>query len=195
MARLRCDFLFASARKFLRGPRGIGFLCLSDDVLARGLAPTFPDLRAATWTAPDDFQLANGARRFETWEFAYALVLGLGAAADYARTVGVADGGGYAAHLAESLRARFRDRSGARVLDRAPTLSAIVTIAFDAFPAEQIVPRLREEAINTSSTRVDYPTLDEARRAAGSAVRISPHYYNTARDIDAVTFALEEFLS
>jgi selenocysteine lyase/cysteine desulfurase len=194
MARLRCDFLFASARKFLRGPRGIGFLAVSDLALDRGVAPTFPDLRAARWTAPDGFALADDARRFETWEFAFALVLGLGAAADYARTAGIEQAGAYAAALADRLRARFRDESGAHVLDRAPTLSAIVTIAFDATPADRIVPILREQAINTSVTRVDYPTLDEARRAAGSAVRISPHYYNTTRDIDAAIFALEEFL-
>jgi selenocysteine lyase/cysteine desulfurase len=194
MKRLRCDFLFASARKFLRGPRGIGFLALSDAALDRGTAPTFPDLRAARWTAPDAFELTDDARRFETWEFAFALVLGLGAAAEYARTAGIDAAGSYAAALADRLRARFHDQPGAHVLDRAPTLSAIVTVAFDSMPAEQIAPRLREQAINTSVTRVDYPTVDDVRRAAGSALRISPHYYNTARDIEAAIFALEEFL-
>jgi selenocysteine lyase/cysteine desulfurase len=190
---LKCDFLFASARKFLRGPRGIGFLYVSDDALARGVAPTYPDLHGARWTGENAFDLVPSARRFETWEFAFALVLGLGAAARYAHDVGIAVAGGYSAALAQRLRDAFAGRAGARVLDRAPRLSAITTIAFDGTPAEAIVRSLREQAINTSSTTVDYPTMDAARRAAGVAVRISPHYYNTARDVDAAIFALEEF--
>src|SRR2546428_9027012 len=46
------------------------------------------DMRGADWTDPDAFRLADGARRFENWEFAYALVSGLGAAARYALAVG-----------------------------------------------------------------------------------------------------------
>src|SRR5438552_509816 len=34
---LKCDFLGGTARKFLRGPRGIGFLYVSDRMLERGL--------------------------------------------------------------------------------------------------------------------------------------------------------------
>src|SRR5690606_37144910 len=75
---LRCDFLFASARKFLRGPRGIGFLYVSDGALARGVTPMYPDLHAARWTGELAFEPAENSRRFETWEFAFALVLGLG---------------------------------------------------------------------------------------------------------------------
>src|SRR2546422_7559 len=81
---LRCDFLAGTGRKFLRGPRGIGFLYVSDRMLERGAFPLFLDMRGADWTDPDAFRLADGARRFENWEFAYALVAGLGAAARYA---------------------------------------------------------------------------------------------------------------
>lgn len=194
VAGLQCDFLFASARKFVRGPRGIGFLYVSDRALARGVAPTCPDMRGAEWTGVDTFEPVQGARRFETWEFAYALVLGLGAAARYSLDTGVAEAGAYAASLAARLRDRFRDEPRVQVLDRGDCLSAIVTLAFDGSAPEAIVSRLREQAINTSITRVDYPTLDAPRRAAGAAVRISPHYYNTVRDIDSAIFALEEFL-
>src|SRR5438445_3622479 len=85
---LRCDFLAATGRKFLRGPRGIGFLYVSDRMLERGAFPLFLDMRGADWIDPDAFRLSDGARRFENWEFAYALIVGLGAAARYALAAG-----------------------------------------------------------------------------------------------------------
>src|SRR6184192_4250743 len=85
---LKCDFLGGTARKFLRGPRGIGFLYVSDRMLERGAFPLFVDMRGADWTDPDAFKLADGARRFENWEFAHALVAGVCEAARYALAVG-----------------------------------------------------------------------------------------------------------
>src|SRR5690349_15300886 len=39
VTRLRCDYLSATARKFMRGPRGIGFMYASDRALERGDHP------------------------------------------------------------------------------------------------------------------------------------------------------------
>ncbi|MGH7537111.1 MAG: aminotransferase class V-fold PLP-dependent enzyme [Gemmatimonadales bacterium] len=97
---LRCDYLAATARKFLRGPRGIGFLYVADRALARGDYPLLVDMRGADWTADEAFRLADGARRFENWEFAYALVLGMGAAVRYALEVGIETAGRRASELA-----------------------------------------------------------------------------------------------
>jgi selenocysteine lyase/cysteine desulfurase len=190
---LHCDFLCATARKFLRGPRGIGFLYVSDATLDRGRAPLWVDMRGARWTAADAYELAETARRFENWEFAYALVLGMGAAARYALDVGVGPAGAYAADLARRVRDGVAAMPGARVLDRGPALSAIATVAFDGHDAGTIVERLREQAINTSATYREYAVLDMDDKRAASAVRISPHYYNTARDVDTLLFGLEEF--
>ena len=86
-----CDYLAGTARKFLRGPRGIGFLYVSDRALAAGAYPLLVDMHGATWTDPDRFELTPDARRFESWEISSALVLGLGAAARYALDVGRRD--------------------------------------------------------------------------------------------------------
>src|SRR3990172_2301842 len=118
---LRCDFLSATARKFLRGPRGIGFLVVSDRALARGVHPLLVDMRGAAWTAADAFVLADDARRFEQWEFAYALVLGLGAAARYAFDAGVERTGARAHGLAAAARRRLPAIPGVRALDGAVT--------------------------------------------------------------------------
>ncbi|HUF49921.1 MAG TPA: aminotransferase class V-fold PLP-dependent enzyme [Longimicrobiales bacterium] len=191
--RLKCDFLSATARKFLRGPRGIGFLHVSDRMLQRQAAPLWIDMRGARWTEADEYELADSARRFENWEFAYALVVGLGAAARYALKCDVAVAGAYAAQLASYARDRLTAMPRARVLDRGERLAAIVTVEIEGHDAATVVERLREEAINTSATFRDYAVLDMDDKRARSALRISPHYYNTRREIDILLSALEEF--
>jgi selenocysteine lyase/cysteine desulfurase len=192
---LHCDFLSATARKFLRGPRGVGFLYVSDRALARNRHPLFIDMRGAEWCDDNDFRLAPGARRFENWEFAYALLLGMGEAAVCAMRAGVAEAGAYAAQLAAGLRSRLARMPGVRVLDRGKEKCAIVTAEFESTPAPVIVSRLREQAINTSSTVRQWAVIDMKDKNAHTAVRISPHYYNTQREIDIALGALEEFAS
>jgi len=191
---LHCDFLSATARKFLRGPRGVGFLYVSDDALGRGDHPLYIDMRGAAWLDDDEYRMIADARRFENWEFAYALVLGMGRAARYANEIGVERAGAYAAGLADRLRDRLSALDGVRVLDRGAARCAIVTAEFRDHPAHEIVDRLREEAINTSATTREYAVIDMKEKQAATAVRISPHYYNTERELRILLSALEEFV-
>jgi len=190
VSRLRCDFLSATARKFLRGPRGIGFLYVSDRALADGRAPLYVDMRGAGWVAADDYRLAGDATRFENWEFAYALLLGLGEAARYALAVGVEEAGRRALELAAYTRERLGALDGMRVLDRGARLCAIVTAQVGALDAREVVAELRGWGINTSATTRDVALLDMDAKGASSAVRISPHYYNTRQEIDIAVGAL-----
>jgi len=190
---LRCDYLAATGRKFLRGPRGIGFLYASDRTLERGAFPLFVDMRGADWTDPDAFRLADGARRFENWEFAYALVLALGEAARYALAVGSA-GGERAGALAADLRQRLAALPGVRVLDRGRELCAIVTIDVRGYDAADLKLRLRERGVNTSSSDRDDGVLDMDEKRATTVLRFSPHYYNTEDEIAAAVQTLAELI-
>jgi len=187
---LRCTFLSATARKFLRGPRGVGFLYVSDAALADGRAPLYVDMRGARWLAADDYALTEDATRFENWEFAYALLLGLGEAARYALQVGVAQAGERAAHLAALARVRLAASDGVRVLDRGGRLCAIVTAEVAGVPAQDVVRELREWGINTSVTSRETALLDMDDKRATAAVRISPHYYNTEKEIETAVAAV-----
>lgn len=188
--RLRCDFLSATARKFLRGPRGIGFLHVSNSALERGLFPLYIDMRGALWTTADTFALTPDARRFENWEFANALVLGLGAAAQYAAEVGVERGGRRARALAARLRAALAAQPGVRVLDRGVDLAAIVTAEIDGRDAPTLVRELRARGINTSAALRDYAVIDMDDKRATTAIRLSPHYYNTEAELDVAVEAI-----
>jgi selenocysteine lyase/cysteine desulfurase len=186
---LRCDFLAATGRKFLRGPRGIGFLYVSDRLLERGAFPLFPDMRGADWTDPDAFRLADGARRFENSEFAYALIVGLGAAARYALAAGQA-GRERAWRLAALLRERLDTVPEGRVLDRGRERCAIVTLDIRGRDAGELALRLRERGINTSSADRKSGVLDMDDKRAATVLRFSPHYYNTEDELDAAVAAL-----
>ncbi len=191
VARLRCDFLSATGRKFLRGPRGIGFLYVSDRALQRGDHPLYIDMRGADWITADTFELTPDARRFENWEFAYALVLGLGEAARYALSVDVGRGGRRARELATTLRTKLAALPGYRVLDRGKDLAAIVTAAVSGWDAPALVTALRQRGINTSASLGAYAVIDMAEKNAKSALRISPHYYNTEAELDVLIDALK----
>lgn len=192
VARLKCDYLSVTARKFLRGPRGIGFMYASDRALARGDHPLFVDMRGAAWVEADRYELAESARRFEDWEFPYALVLGLGEAARYARTVGLDIAERRAFALAAYARERLAAIPGARVLDRGRVRCAIVTVTLRDLNATDLVAALRARRINTSASLRWYGILDFDAKGVESAVRISPHYYNTVDEIDVLTGALSE---
>ncbi|MBW3552159.1 MAG: aminotransferase class V-fold PLP-dependent enzyme [Gemmatimonadetes bacterium] len=191
---LRCDFLAGTGRKFLRGPRGTGFLYVSDRALAAGHKPLFLDMRGADWVGADLYELRADARRFENWEFAYALLMGLGEAAWYARGVGVATAWERARALALRVRRRLEEIDGIRVLDRGAELCAIVTAEVEGRAAGDVVVSLREQGINTSAIDRVSAVIDMDEKGAATALRISPHYYNTEAEIDAALAALESLV-
>lgn len=189
-----CDYLAGAARKFLRGPRGIGFLYVSDQAIEAGAHPLLVDMHGATWTDPDRFELTPDARRFESWEIAFALVLGLGAAARYALGVGLETARDRSRALAEYARARLGELPGVRVLDRGAERCAIVTVDPAGRPGAAIKLALRARGINTSSPGRDDAVIDMDEKGVQSAIRISPHYYNTAEEIDRAVGALGELI-
>lgn len=190
--RLRCDYLSVTARKFLRGPRGIGFLFASDRALARGDHPLFVDMRGAKWTGANEYAVAESAVRYEDWEFAYALVLGLGAAVRYASQVGIDTARARSWSLARELRSELAALDGVRVLDRGNQQSAIVTADIAGIDATNLVSELRKRGINTAASLAWYGLLDFSARGVLSAIRISPHYYNTNEEILVAVGAIDE---
>jgi selenocysteine lyase/cysteine desulfurase len=191
VAAIGCDFLSATSRKFMRGPRGSGFLYVSRRVLDAGLEPLFPDLHGATWTDADAYTVRGDARRFENWEFAYALVLGTGAAARYAMEIGIPEIAARTAALAALARERL-SAAGFRVLDRGPRLCGIVTVEIPGREPEAFQAALHERRINTSVSTRAYALLDFDQKGVAWALRLSPHYYNTDDEIGAAVGVIAE---
>ena len=180
VAAIGCDMLSTTGRKYLRGPRGTGFLYVRGDILDR-LEPPFLDLQAARWVEPDRYEMRPDARRFENWERNVAGQLGLGAAVDYALGWGLADIAGRIERLAADLRGRLAEIPGVSVRDRGRRPCGIVTFTVEGKPAPGIVATLRARRINCHSSG---PSLVEARAGQlPDLVRASVHYYNTEEEV------------
>jgi selenocysteine lyase/cysteine desulfurase len=184
-----CDMLAATSRKFLRGPRGMGFLYVRRD-LADGLEPPFVDYRSARWTSRNEYVLEEGARRFENWETNVAAKLGLGAAVDYALSWGLDAIEARVVPLAEELRAGLAAAPGVTVHDPGPRRSGIVTFTVAGRDPSAVEADLRARRINVSVSDVAYHRLGLESRGLGSVVRASVHYYNTEAEVDALVDAV-----
>ena len=201
VAAIGCDYLAGTSRKFLRGPRGIGFLVAADRVLEAGAYPLLVDMHGADWAAPDRFELTPDARRFESWEIAQALVQ-LGelvgvtrAAVRYALdTVGIETARDRAWALAAYARERLAELPGVRVLDRGAERCAIVTVDPAGRSGPELKLALRQRGINVSSPSREDAVSDMDEKGVSSALRISPHYYNTAAEVDMAVATLGELL-
>ena len=192
---IQCDFLTATARKFLRGPRGSGFLYVSDRMLEQQLAPLFVDMSGASWTGEDSYQIVDTAKRFENWEFAWAQVLGTGAAADYAISVGVDNIRVRVEGLVRQLREGLSSVDKVRVLGNDEELCGIVTVTVDGYDPYAMVSALRAQGINVSAQGREYAVIDYDKKNVVSALRISPNYYNTGSEIDQVVAAIDSVSS
>ena len=187
--RIGCDMLTATGRKFLRAPRGTGFLYVRRDFLDQ-LEPPFLDLHAATWTAPDRYEVRPDARRFENWETNYAAKIGLGVAVDYALSWGLEPIQARVTGLADRLRHQLSSRDGVHVHDQGVRRCGIVTFTIDGVPAEDVERRLHEDRVNVSVSLVEYARLDLQHRALPDLVRASVHYYNTDDELEQLVSAL-----
>jgi cysteine desulfurase/selenocysteine lyase len=189
VAAIGCDLLMTTGRKFLRGPRGTGLLYVSP-ALRAVLRPPHPDVRGAQWTSDEGYDVTAGARRYETWEAAHALRLGLGAALTEALGVGVERIGGYTSGLAARLRAALGAVPGVRLADPPAAGGAIVTFVYDGEKPQDTVRRLRAAGVHVVPVPASHGQWDLGRRGLPAVVRASVHVYNNDDDIDAFTTAL-----
>lgn len=180
---LNCDVLTATGRKFLRGPRGIGFLYIRRALL-QDLEPAMIDHFAAPWTSRGAYTLRKDARRFETWEHSYANVLGLGAAVDYALDLGLDQIGERTRCLSDHLRAGLRQRPEVVLRDLGRTPSAIVSFTLNGIAAQDFAAEAKARGVIVGTSNPSSTRLDAEARALPELVRAAPHYFNTEDEVE-----------
>lgn len=188
---LGCDILSGTGRKFLRGPRGTGFLYVRRNLLDR-LDPPFMADHAATWCADDRYAVRQDARKFETPECSFAARIGLGLAVDYALDLTLARIWDRVTALADALRFALEEIPGVQLHDTGQVRCGIVTFSLDVIPAEEVQASLASRAINTTVSSREDTRLDMAPRGLNQIVRASVHYYNTEAEIEVFTTAVHD---
>jgi selenocysteine lyase/cysteine desulfurase len=184
-----CDLLSATSRKFLRGPRGAGFLYVRAAILDR-LEPSVLDLHGARWESIDRYVMRPDARRFELWERSPALALGMAEAAAYAMQVGLDEIWERVALLGGLLRTALAAVHGVVVHDVGSVQGAIVTFTLEGREAHEVKAALREQAINVSVVMPGSARFDMEERGLSDLVRASVHYFNTEQEIERLVGAL-----
>jgi cysteine desulfurase/selenocysteine lyase len=180
---LGCDMLSATGRKYLRGPRGTGFLYVRRPWIER-LEPPLLDLHAARLTGAYAFEIRRDARRFENWESFVAGKIGLGVAVDYALDLGLEAIQTRVTGLAERLRAQLADIHGVIVRDKGRARCGIVTFALAGETPVAFKARAHAAGANCWTSPLEYTRFDMAERGLESVVRASVHYYNTEDEVD-----------
>jgi cysteine desulfurase/selenocysteine lyase len=178
------DLIAAGGQKWLLGPEGQGAAFISSKLLDR-LNP-----RVYSWRSIRDFMnfdsyrldLRTGADRFEGGTPNWPGVIGLGAALELIHAVGPAN---IAARVEALTQQLINALTGLPVRTITPRAwrdrAGIVSFVPDGIPAETLRQRLLVEGIVCSARR--------------DVLRISPHFYNTAEEIDELIAALRSILS
>ncbi|MEV0738723.1 N-methyl-L-tryptophan oxidase [Streptomyces sp. NPDC050549] len=193
MGAIGCDLLIGTGRKFLRGPRGTGLLAVRRPLLDR-LAPEAPDVRGARWTAERSWELVPDAKRFELWEAAHALRLGLGAALTDLGALGVDTVARHLAALATTLRERLSALPGVHVTDPPAAGGAIVTFVVDGLDASEVQRQLAYRRVHLIAVPAGHGRWDMDHRGLTKVVRASVHVYNDEDDLDALVEAVREIV-
>ncbi|MBT2227861.1 FAD-dependent oxidoreductase [Nonomuraea sp. NEAU-A123] len=180
-----CDIVVATGRKFLRGPRGTGLLYVSPR-MREVMRPSAPDVRGARWVADQSFDLAHDARRYETWEAAHALRLGLGVALAEALELGVDRIQERIGRLADRLRRGLESLPGVRLADPPGAGCGIVTFVREGQEPAQTARELRAARFHLVSVPAAHGQWDLGRRGLPAVVRASAHVYNNEDDVDAL---------
>ena len=184
-----CSVLTASSRKFLRGPRGVGFLYVRRSVIDR-MHPWNLDLRSASWVDAERYEPRRDTRKFEQYESVIAARLGMGAAVDHALSWGVPAIAERVALLTGRLRDRLRALPGVELHDKGTRVNAITTCSIAGVSATEVSRRLRSQAINTSVVLPGQARHDLPHRGLGELLRISLHYTTTDDELERAAAAI-----
>ena len=190
---LGCDMLSATGRKYLRGPRGTGFLYVRRAILEQ-LDPPFLDLHAAEWVSPHRYEIRPDARRFENWETNYAGKIGLGVAVDYANHLGLDTIWRRVKNLAYQLRSQLTTLPDVIVRDRGITQCGIVTFTIEGHDPKEIQRELATSNINVSVAMRNGALLDMDARKLTSVIRSSVHYYNSEEEVERFCQQIEAMI-
>lgn len=185
-----CDMLAVTGRKYLRGPRGCGFLYVRKQMLEK-LRLSYFDGRTVTSINEQGFIVRPDARRFEWYEKNPAVILGLQKAVEYALNIGVERIWQRVEYLATFFRQQMQEMVNIEIHDMGDVLCGIVTFSVVNVPAAEVREKLAAKNINVHIGKAPSTLYYMNRRGLDGIVRASVHYYNTEDEIRLVCKELQ----
>ena len=193
--KIKCDFLAAASRKFMRGPRGGGILFVSDKMLSRTIEPMFIDMRGADWVDDNMYQPVADAKKFELTEMSYAIQTGVIAAVNYILNIGIDNIAERNKIICSYARNKLAAIPSVRLLDQGKNLSAIISLTTDNYNVFKLKDELIKRNINVGAAAKKFALMDFNQKHVEAALRVSPHYYNTLEEIDVLVESISEVIS
>lgn len=186
-----CDFLFGTARKWLRGPRGVGFLYVREQLIPQ-LRPTNLGYPASLWTGPQSYQIVESIDRLHLGDYPYPSLVELTEAVRYAMNVGVEQIYQRNQHLGKAARLALREVPGLELYDLTHGVMGTVPVNVRGVPAEAAVAKLEQRGIIACVAYEENALLGLRKIGQRELIRISLHYYNTEAEIERLATALGE---
>lgn len=182
VTRLGAAVVVGTSRKWLRGPRGVGYVAVSDEWAER-LMPRAPDLDTAAWVG-ERLTMAPGAARFHQWEGNIAGRVGLAHAMQALYDRGPEAVTAHCVGLGVAARRRLVD-AGWWTGEPVDEPSGIVTFGNPRYDAAQVHAGLRDAGVVVTLIPVGRALDVEA-----PVLRAAFHVYNTDTDLDHLLAAL-----
>ena len=195
---IQCDFLTGTGRKYLRAPRGSGFLYCSSKVM-NTFEPGTIDVSSACWLSGTTYEVLGSMRRFEKYEMSYAAKLGLGIAVRECNTYGIRRIQKRIEALATHLRMKLRERlaNEIQIEDRSGfALCGIVSFSIHKLPhtIDSVYENLQQSGISVSVSRRGSTLLEFTDKSLQSVIRCSCHVYNEIHELDRFVETLHSIL-
>jgi selenocysteine lyase/cysteine desulfurase len=186
-----CDVMVFPGRKWLRGPKGISVLYLSDYALATLGAPPTLDIASAVWLGQRHCLPYPDARRFEGYEFNPATRLALKAACDYFMDVGPERIAAHNLNIRHKVATALQGIPAIQALDSThPT--ALMTYRINEAGALDLLATLEAAGINASLITTQYARWALKARDAEVLLRLTPHYLTTDAEIEQLRQVLAQ---
>ena len=185
----RRSAICGTGRKWLRGPRGTGFLAVTEAWAAELKPPTVDLANSDAENLGDlnltDLKTLTDGKRFELWERNIAVVLGLGNAVREALAYGVPAIEEDAVNRAIQLKGLFSGAVASRLVCGNYQETPVLCLKLSAEEAEQVGTALKAAGLNHSIMSPWDAPIDFQRRGLAKILRLSPHYFTSASEITA----------
>ena len=191
---IACDILTGTGRKYLRGPRGTGFLYIRDTILD-SLEPIILDQHAAEIVSLNEHKIRADAKRFESWEQYFAGKKALAVAADYASGLGLENIRDRIYTLAEELRAGLANITNVENQDLGQEKCGIVTFTVTNKPCIEVKQALAKYNIKVSLSRGSGSFISFKDKGIKELIRVSLHYYNTEQETHTFLQRLDQIVN